>query len=107
LNNTRVLGFLRSPLGHDEEAVNTWYRHWIAEGLRSLESTAKQLTGDGRHMFGTAVTLADVCIVPQMYNARRFQCDLEPYPTLRGICAYLESLPAFAAAAPEVQPDAS
>ena len=107
LNNTRVLSFLRAPLGHDEEAVNTWYRHWIAEGLRSLESAAKQLTGDGRHMFGRAVTLADVCIVPQMYNARRFHCDLEPYPTLRGICAYLESVPAFAAAAPEVQPDAS
>ena len=57
-------------------------------------------------MFGKSVTLADIFIVPQMYNARRFKCDLEPYPTLRGICAHLESLPAFAQAAPEVQPDA-
>jgi glutathione S-transferase len=57
-------------------------------------------------MFGSAVTLADVLIVPQMYNARRFNCDVEPYPMLRGICAYLETLPAFAKAAPEVQGDA-
>jgi glutathione S-transferase len=57
-------------------------------------------------MFGTTVTLADIYIVPQMYNARRFKCDLEPYPTLRGICAHLESLPAFARAAPEAQLDA-
>ena len=58
-------------------------------------------------MFGTTVTLADIYIVPQMYNARRFKCDLEAYPTLRGICAHLESLPAFSKAAPELQPDAS
>ncbi len=57
-------------------------------------------------MFGTTATLADIYIVPQMYNARRFKCDLEPYPTLRAICSYLESLPAFSKAAPEAQPDA-
>ena len=57
-------------------------------------------------MFGTSVTLADVYIVPQMYNAVRFKCDLAPYPTLRGICGYLETLPEFANAAPEAQPDA-
>ncbi len=57
-------------------------------------------------MFGTQVTLADVLIVPQMYNARRFKCDTAPFPTLRGICAYLETLPPFAAAAPEAQPAA-
>jgi maleylpyruvate isomerase len=56
-------------------------------------------------MFGTSVTLADVFIVPQMYNALRFHCDLAPYPTLRGICRHLESLPPFIKAAPEVQPD--
>jgi glutathione S-transferase len=54
-------------------------------------------------MFGAAVTLADVCMVPQMYNARRYQCDLTPFPTLRAICAHLETLPAFALAAPEAQ----
>jgi len=106
LNNLRVLNYLRSPLGHDEEAVNSWYHHWIAVGFRGLEADAKHSSGDGRHMFGTTVTLADVYIVPQMYNARRFKCDLEPYPTLRAICGHLESLPAFAKAIPEAQPDA-
>jgi maleylacetoacetate isomerase len=107
LNNLRVLSFLRNPLGVDERTVNTtWYQHWIAEGFRALEEEAKRATGDGRHMFGSSVTLADVFIAPQMYNATRFKCDLAPYPTLRGICAYLETLPEFANAAPEAQPDA-
>jgi glutathione S-transferase len=75
-------------------------------GFHGLEQEAKRATGDGRHMLGKSVTLADICIVPQMYNARRFKCDVEPYPTLRAICAHLESLPAFAKAAPEAQPDA-
>jgi len=107
LNNLRVLNYLRSPLGRDEETVNTWYRHWITEGFRSLEQEARRTSGDGQHMFGTNVTIADICIVPQMYNARRFKCDVEPYPTLRAICEYLEQLPAFAKAAPEAQPDAA
>jgi len=106
LNNLRVLNYLRSPLGHDEDAVNTWVRHWITQGFRALEQEARQLSGDGKHMFGSSVTIADICIVPQMYNARRFKCDVEPYPTLRGICAHLQTLPAFAKAAPEAQPDA-
>src|SRR5262245_13133075 len=107
LNNLRILNYLRSPLGHDEETVNAWYRHWIAQGFRGLEEDVKRLSGDGRHMFGKNVTVADVYIVPQMYNARRFNCDIEPYPTLRSICAHLETLPAFAKAVPEAQPDAS
>lgn len=107
LNNSRVLGYLRAPLALDDDSVNAWYHHWIEEGFGALEQDAKRATGDGRHMFGTAVTLADIYIVPQMYNARRFKCDLEPYPTLRAISAHLESLPAFAKAAPEQQPDAS
>jgi maleylacetoacetate isomerase len=106
LNNARVLGYLRAPLAQDEEAVNSWYHHWLGTGFRSLEDNARQSSTDRRYMFGNSVTLADLCIVPQMYNARRFKCDLEPYPTLRGICAHLESLPAFAGAAPEAQPDA-
>jgi maleylacetoacetate isomerase len=107
LNNLRVLNYLRSPLGHDEETVNAWYRHWIAVGFSGLEQEARRATSDGRHMFGQSVTIADIYIVPQMYNARRFKCDVEPYPTLRGICAHLESLPAFAKAVPEKQPGAS
>jgi maleylacetoacetate isomerase len=107
LNNLRVLNYLRSPLGHDEAAVDTWYRHWIAEGFHGLEEEAKRMSGDGRHLFGTEVTLADVCLVPQMYNAHRYKCNVEPFPALRAICAHLETLPAFARAAPAAQPDAS
>lgn len=107
LNNLRVLNYLRSPLGQDKEAVDTWYRHWIAEGFRGLEEEAKRSSGDGHHLFGTAVTLADVCLVPQMFNAHRLKCDVEPYPTLLAICAHLEGLPEFARAAPAAQPDAS
>lgn len=107
LNNLRVLNYLRSPLGQDEETVNAWYRHWIAVGFGGLEQEARRATGDGRHMFGQSITVADVYIVPQMFNARRFKCDVEPYPTLRAICAHLEALPAFARAAPEPQPNAS
>lgn len=107
LNNLRVLNFLRSSLGHSDAEVDAWYRHWIAQGLAGLEEEAKRASGDGQHMFGSSVTLADVTIVPQMFNARRFKCDIEPYPTLRAICAHLETLPAFAQAAPEVQPEAA
>jgi maleylacetoacetate isomerase len=106
LNNLRVLNYLRSPLGQDEETVNAWYRHWIAVGFSGLEQEARRATGDGRHMFGQSVTVADIYLVPQMFNARRFKCDLEPYPTLRAISTHLESLPAFAKAAPEAEPNA-
>ena len=106
LNNLRVLNYLRDPLAHEEAAVNAWYAHWVARGFAALEAEVARLGGDGRHMFGAAVTLADVFIVPQMYNARRFKCDVAPYPRLRAVCAHLESLPAFAQAAPEAQPEA-
>jgi maleylacetoacetate isomerase len=106
LNNTSVLGYLRAPLGADQPAVDAWYCHWVGRGLRALEAECGRYGSDGRHMFGAAVTLADVCLVPQMYNARRFHCDITPYPTLRSICAHLETLPAFARAAPEAQPEA-
>jgi maleylpyruvate isomerase len=101
LNNSGVLNYLKGTLRLGEATVNAWYAQWIARGFEALEKEVAATSADGRHMFGTAVTLADVCIVPQMYNARRFQCDLAPYPRLRGICAHLESLPAFARAAPE------
>jgi maleylacetoacetate isomerase len=101
LNNSGVLSYLKGTLRMNEATVNTWYAQWIARGFEALEKEVAVTSGDARHMFGTAVTLADVCIVPQMYNARRFHCDLAPYPRLRAICAHLESLPAFARAVPE------
>ena len=106
LNNLRVMNYLRDPLGHDDEAVNTWYAHWIAAGFHALEAEAQRYASDNRFLFGGRLSMADITLVPQMYNARRFKCDLSPYPRLRAIDAHLQGLPAFAAAAPELQPDA-
>jgi maleylacetoacetate isomerase len=106
LNNLRVLKYLKGSLGQDEESVNAWYRHWIAEGFRALEALVRRHSADGRHCHGSALSLADICLVPQVYNARRYQCDLGAYPTLVAISGALESLPAFDAARPESQPDA-
>jgi maleylpyruvate isomerase len=103
LNNSGVLEHLRAALNMDDAAVHAWYAQWIARGFHSLEQQVGRTSGDGQHMFGSAVTLADVLLVPQMYNARRFKCDLAPYPQLGAIAAHLESLPAFARAAPELQ----
>ena len=97
INNLRVLNYLRRELGQDEEAVNTWYRHWIAEGLAALELQAPE-----HGLFGGAQpNMADVCLVPQLANARRFDQPLGAYPKLAAIDAALRALPAFAAAAPE------
>lgn len=97
LNNLRVQRYLVDSLGLDDEAKLTWYHHWIALGFTALE---QQVTGE-YYCFGSRATLADICLVPQMYNARRFQQDLAPYPRLVAITEHLEQLPAFAAAAPE------
>ncbi len=97
INNLRVLNYLRRELGQGEDAVNRWYRHWIAEGLTALEAQAPE-----QGLFGGArPNLADVCLVPQLANARRFDQPLEPYPKLVAIDAVLRELPAYAAAAPE------
>ena len=106
LNTLRVLDYLREQ-GQDDVAINRWYAHWITLGFTALEQQAQRLSGDGRHLFGTSVTLADVCLVPQVANARRFHCDVAAFATLRGISAHLESLPAFARAAPAAQADAA
>jgi maleylacetoacetate isomerase len=106
LNNLRVLNYLKSELGQSEENADAWYRHWIAEGFAALEQSIRQHTKDGKHCFASGVTMADACLVPQVYNARRFKTDLTPYPTIVAISTHLESLPAFAAARPEAQPDA-
>jgi maleylacetoacetate isomerase len=106
LNNLRVMNYLRDPLGHDDAAVNTWYAHWIGAGFRSLEEEAARYATDDRYLFGGQLSMADITLVPQMYNARRFKCELASYPRLRAIDAHLQGLPAFAAAAPELQPDA-
>jgi maleylpyruvate isomerase len=106
LNNLRVLNYLRAPLGHADAEVDRWYVHWIECGFGALEAEVAATSGDGRHMFGNTVSLADVFLVPQVYNARRLKCDLAPYPRLCAIDAHLRELPAFAGAAPEQQPEA-
>ena len=106
LNNLRVLQYLRSELGQDDAGVARWARHWIASGFEALEQLVARHSGDGRHCFGSAVTLADVCLVPQVANARRVQLDLAPWPRILAVTGHLESLPAFAAARPDAQPDA-
>jgi maleylacetoacetate isomerase len=106
LNNLRVLKYLRGELKLDEAAVAKWYAHWIAEAFGPLEQLVSKFSG-GRYCYGDALTIADVCLVPQLYNARRFNCDVTPYPTLVRIADALNAEPAFAAAAPDRQPDAT
>lgn len=106
LNNLGVQQYLRRELGLDDEAVARWTRHWIARGFAALEVLIARHSADGRHCYGESVTLADAFLVPQAYNARRAQLDLGPYPRLATVVHHLESLPAFAAARPEAQPDA-
>jgi maleylacetoacetate isomerase/maleylpyruvate isomerase len=104
LNNLRVLQYLRGELKIEEPRVEQWVRHWIGESFRTLEALLRESAG--RYCFGDELTIADVFLVPQVYNARRFSCDLAPFPTLVRVADTLRALPAFARAAPEAQPDA-
>ncbi|QYX66156.1 maleylacetoacetate isomerase [Shewanella putrefaciens] len=104
LNNLRVLQYLTQTLGVDEAAKNTWYHHWVASGFAALEILLKRHSG--RYCFGDTVTLADLCLVPQVYNAQRFNVDLTPYPNIMRVWAECNQLEAFADAAPERQADA-
>jgi maleylacetoacetate isomerase len=104
LNNLRVLHYLKKPLGHDQATIDTWYRHWIAESLPALEALLPNATST--FCFGDTPGLADICLVPQLFNARRFKCDLSAAPRLVAIDAACQALPAFASAAPGAQADA-
>ena len=104
LNNLRVLKYLRAEMGQEQDAVDTWYRHWVEEGFSALEEIAERATG--AYLFGDTVTLADICLVPQMWNARRLQADIARFPALVAIDTRLNALAAVAAARPEAQPDA-
>jgi maleylacetoacetate isomerase len=101
LNNLRVLKYLSGPLQQDEETRDKWYTHWIIEGFDALEAMAKSRSGG--FLFGNLPTLADICLVPQMYNARRFNVTLDTYPTLVRADASANAIPAFAAAHPDKQ----
>ena len=103
LNNLRVLRYLGTGMGQDQAARDRWYAHWIAEGLGALEA----MVGSGPFCFGAAPTLADICLIPQLGNARRMKCPVDAYPRLLAAEAAALALPAFADAAPDRQPDAS
>jgi len=101
LNNLRVLQYLKNELGHSQEEVDDWYRHWISIGLPALEAQAKPRAG--AFLFGDGPTAADVCLVPQLYNARRFDVPLGDFPTLLRAEENANKLDAFAAAHPDRQ----
>jgi len=106
LNNLRTLRYVRKSYALDEEGVNSWYRHWIAEGLAGLELFLAGSKKSGRYCYRDQVTIADCCLVPQVFNAQRYQCDVAPYPTIMGVFAECMRLDAFIAAQPSRQPDA-
>ncbi|MCI0598915.1 MAG: maleylacetoacetate isomerase, partial [Beijerinckiaceae bacterium] len=102
--NLRVLEKLTAEFGASAEARAAWNRHWIAAGFDAIE--ARLAFAAGRHAAGGTITLADICLVPQVYNARRLGFDLTSYPRIAACDAAAREHPAFAAAAPEAQPDA-
>lgn len=106
LNNLRVLKYLVGELGASEDAKLAWYRHWTANGMDALEAMLAASTATGRFCHGDEPTFADCCLLPQVYNARRFACDESGWPEIVRIAAELETLPAVRRAAPENQPDA-
>jgi maleylacetoacetate isomerase/maleylpyruvate isomerase len=106
VNNLRVLTHLRKVLGQSEEGVNAWYRHWVADGLAKLESQLAGTPGTGRFAHGDAPGMADCCLVPQVFNAQRYQCDTGQFPTVMRVHAECMKLEAFERAQPSRQQDA-
>ena len=106
LNNLRVLGYLSKTLGVSEEQRNTWYRHWVETGLAMLETMLARDPRTGSCCHGDTPTLADVCLVPQIFNAQRFKARLDHVPTVTRIHEHCLTLPAFAQSVPALQPDA-
>jgi len=106
VNNNRVRRFMADRIGAPPAAVQSWYEHWVAVAFTALEAAVASHPVTDRHCFGSQPTIADACLVPQMANARRFGCDLSPYPNLERIDANCRKLDAFAQARPDRQPDA-
>lgn len=106
IQNLRVLVYLKNSLKHSDDDVNRWAQHWINLGLSALEQMVAAQSKRGKFCFGDAPTMADICLIPQLANARRFNCDLADFPSLIKIEEHCMALSAFANAAPEKQPDA-
>jgi maleylacetoacetate isomerase len=103
LNNLAVMQYLAEQMQQDSNAINGWYTHWVERGFSAVEAWLSADSGS-KYCHGDSPGLADCFLVPQVYNAERFSCDLQPYPHIRQITAHCRSLPAFAAAEPENQP---
>ena len=103
LNNSGTLGYLKNRLGHDQAVADEWYAHWVREGFEAIEA----MLGPGPYAFGSKITLADVYLVPQVFNARRFNVPLDAYPRIVAVDAACAELKAFRDAAPANQPDAA
>ncbi len=106
LNNLRVLRYLERELQADEAARGRWYAHWVAEGLGAIERMLAARPGPGPFCLGATPTIADACLVPQVFNAWRFKVPVEPYPLVGAVVEACLALPAFDASRPERQPDA-
>ena len=102
LNNSGTIAYLKKRLGHDQATADEWYAHWVREGFDAIE----RLIEPGPYAFGSRITLADVYLVPQVFNARRFNVSLDSYPKIAAVDAACQKLPAFDKARPENQPDA-
>jgi maleylacetoacetate isomerase/maleylpyruvate isomerase len=106
INNLRVLQYLTREFGVSDEQKNAWYRHWVETGLEAVEALLAAQPREGRFCFGDTPTLADICLVPQVHNARRFKCDIAQLSRVLRVTEACEALEAFRLAAPENQPDA-
>jgi maleylpyruvate isomerase len=106
VDNLRILKYLKHTLKVGDEAKDAWYRHWLDSGFESLEKRLANDSRVGKLCFGDTPTLADLCLVPQVYNARRFNLDMSRYPTIERIADHAAQIDAFARAAPGQQPDA-
>ena len=106
IQNLRVLNYVKATYNQTDEQVNKWAQHWIDLGLAALQEMIVAQPKRGKFCFGDVPTLADVCLIPQLGNARRYGCDLSRYPTILEIEKNCNAIPAFANAAPEKQPDA-
>jgi maleylpyruvate isomerase len=104
IDNTRVLAYLQNELAIDQAGRDEWYRHWIRLGFAAIDRQLSER--DGLYCAGGTPTLADVCLVPQVFNAKRLDVDLGPYPRIRQVFDNLMAVPAFADAQPSRQPDA-
>ena len=107
LNNLRVRKYIKTTYQLDDEGVNSWYRHWIAEGFRAMEAFLAQERKHGKYCYRDQVTLADCCLVPQVFNALLYKCDVKPYPAVMRIHEACMKLDAFIRAQPSRQPDAA